>query len=325
MAVATVAIHHLWDLSGIERLVGGDIYNVWEEGKRLAEGVNPYARIIGKSLRDNDDYPTYLPLSYFFVALLQRLGIKDFPDFIGVWQTINLACHLGIGLLTFHVYNRERKPISGLIACSVLLLGRWSAYIIEVQHLEFSAILAILAAGHQLNRRPTVSALLFGLSLCIKQVGIIVLPCFLMGLQAQRPPRAASRTISRWQYTLLALALPLVISLPFLFDHATGFLLNIAFTATRDSSDHGLATGSRMILLSVDATRILMVGLMVMNWIAQAREHVNFWFASTLTLLIFLQFNPVIFAQYSIWLASFLLVSLAFLPPTTPGASSGPS
>ena len=151
LIIATIFIHHLWGLRGAERLSSKDIYYVWEEGKTIADGINPYARIIGKSLRDNNKYPTYLPLSYYFVAILDWFGIQTFVDFIRAWRPFNVFCHLGIGILTFSIYNQQRKPISGLIACSILLLGRWSAYIVNVQHLEFAAILPILLAGQQLN------------------------------------------------------------------------------------------------------------------------------------------------------------------------------
>ena len=318
LIVATILIHHLWGLRGAERLSSKDIFYVWEEGKKIADGVNPYARIIGKSLRDNNKYPTYLPLSYYFAAILDRLGIKSFVDFINIWRPLNVICHLGIGILTFSIYNQQRKPISGIIACSILLLGRWSAYIINVQHLEFAAILPILLAGQQLNRRPNWSALMFGLSLCIKHVGIILLPSFLLGLTANSS--LGKHTWNKKQiltYSAVALGIPLLISLPFLLDQPSGFLLNVLFSTTRDFGDHGKATGTRMILTGVDGTRLIMIGLIIMNWVAQAKEKINFWFASTITLLIFLQFNAVIFAQYYIWLAAFLLISCAFLTPVT--------
>ena len=72
-----------------------------------------------------------------------------------------------------------------------------------------------------------------------------------------------------------------------------------------------------MILAGVDGTRLIMIVLITMNWAAQAKEKINFWLASTISLLIFLQFNAVIFAQYYIWLAAFLLISCAFLTTTT--------
>ena len=318
LIVATILVHHLWGLRGAERLTNKDIFYVWEEGKKIADGINPYARIIGKSLRDNNKYPTYLPLSYYFVTALDYLGVKSFINFIGVWRPLNVACHLGIGILTFSIYNQQRKPISGIIACSILLLGRWSAYIINVQHLEFAAILPILLAAQQLNRRPNFSALVFGLSLSIKHIGIILLPSFLLGLKAgssSENSRLNKKLILK--YAAIALIIPLVISLPFLWNQPSGFLLNILFSTTRDFGDHGNATGTRMILTGVDGTRMIMIILIITNWFAQAKEKINFWFSSTITLLIFVQFNAVIFAQYYIWLTAFLLISFAFLTPTT--------
>lgn len=322
IGIATFAIHQLWELKGSERLIGSDIYNVWNEGRKLFEGTNPYTRIIGRSLRDNDNFPTYLPLTYLFSASLQHFEIKEFPDFLSLWRRINLISHLGLGLLTLHIYSQQRKPLLGLIACSILLLGRWSAYIIDVQHLEFPAILAIVAAGHQLNRRPTLSALLFGVSLSIKHIAIILLPCFLIRLLAES---SGLNTRAQWmrvlRYVLIAFALPAVLSLPFLFNSPDGFLLSMLFSVSRGTSSHGIATGTEMILLSVDQTRLLMGTLFVMGWIVQAKQRLNIWFASTLTLLVFLQFSPVVFAQYYIWITAFLLIGFATLTP--PGRPPG--
>lgn len=324
IAVAAIAIHHLWELKGFERLIDSDIHNVWKEGKKLFEGTNPYTRIIGRSMRDNDNFPTYLPLTYLFSAALQHFEIREFPDFLTIWRRINLASHLGLGLLTFYIYNRQRKPLAGLIACSILLLGRWSAYIIDVQHLEFPAILAIVAAGYQLNRRPTLSALLFSLSLCIKHISIILLPCFLLGLVTEAAGlHARAKWMQILRYCLVAFALPAAMSLPFLHNSPDGFVLSMLFSASRGTSSHGIATGTEMILLSVDQTRLLMLGLFVMGWIVQVKQRMNLWFASTLTLLIFLQFSPVVFAQYYIWITAFLLIGFADLTP--PGRPDAPA
>ena len=319
LVIATLAVHLLWGLKGADRLNNQDIYYIWEEGKKLSSGINPYARIIGQSIRENDKYPAYLPLSYYAVAMIDRLGIKRFDHFIYGWRLINIFFHLLTGLLIFNVYKHQHKILSGFIACSIFLLGRWSAYIINVQHLEFAAILPILIAGQQLNRRHRLSALMFGLSLSIKHVGIILLPNYLLELKAcsssKNNTSGKKRIIT---YTAVAMIVPLIISIPFLLNQPSGFLLNILFSTTRDFGDHGKATGIRMILTGADGTRLIMVGLIIMNWIAQAKEKINFWFASTFTLLIFLQFNAVIFAQYYIWLTCFLLISCAFLIPTKP-------
>ena len=207
-----------------------------------------------------------------------------------------------------------------------MFLGCKRAYIVNVQHLEFAAILPILLAGQQLNHRPKFSALMFGLSLCVKHIGIILLPSFLLGLQSERV--SSDKRFKGKQlitYSAVALAIPLIISIPFLLDQPSGFLLNVLFSTTRDFGDHGRATGTRMLLTGADGTRLLMIALITMNWIAQAKEKINFWFASTITLLIFLQFNAVIFAQYYIWFASFLLISCAFLSPKAVEQPTSPS
>ena len=318
LIITTAMVHYTWGLKNPDRLANEDIYYVWEEGKKIANYINPYARIIGNSLRENSKYPTYLPLSYYFTGILNLIGVSRFVDFISIWKPINLFFHLCIGAVTFSIYYQQRKPISGIVACSILLLGRWSAYITKVQHLEFAAILPILLAGQQLNRKPKLSALMFGLSLSIKHVGIILLPNFLIGLKTASTSENDNSNRKRiLAYSVVALIIPLIISIPFLLDQPSGFLLNILFSTTRDFGDHGKATGTRMILAGVDGTRLIMIVLFTMNWAAQAKEKINFWFASTISLLIFLQFNAVIFAQYYIWLATFLLISCAFLTPTT--------
>ena len=316
LVTSTIIVHHAWWLKGTERLTSEDIYHVWEEGKKITKYLNPYTRIIGNSLRENSKYPTYLPLSYYFASTLNNLGAQRFIDFMNIWKPINLFFHLCMGVVTFNIYYQQRKPISGIIACSILLLGRWSAYIVNVQHLEFAAIFPILLAGQQLNRRPKLSALMFGLSLSFKHVGIVLLPSFLLGLKANSS--SDKRISSRKRiltYSAVALIIPVIISIPFLLDQPSGFLLNMIFSTTREFGDHGKATGTRMILTGVDGTRLIMLALIIMNWLAQAREKINFWVASTLTLLIFLQFNAVVFAQYYIWLATFLLISCAYLTP----------
>ena len=316
LVTSTIIVHHAWWLKGTERLTSEDIYHVWEEGKKITKYLNPYTRIIGNSLRENSKYPTYLPLSYYFASTLNNLGAQRFIDFMNIWKPINLFFHLCMGVVTFSIYYQQRKPISGIIACSILLLGRWSAYIVNVQHLEFAAIFPILLAGQQLNRRPKLSALMFGLSLSVKHVGIVLLPSFLLGLKANSSSDNSISSRKRiLTYSAVALIIPVIISIPFLLDQQSGFLLNMIFSTTREFGDHGKATGTRMILTGVDGTRLIMLALIIMNWLAQAREKINFWVASTLTLLIFLQFNAVVFAQYYIWLATFLLISCAYLTP----------
>lgn len=312
--LAAAATHWLWSVAGPDALVGGDLYNVWEEGQRVAQGHSPYARIVGQSLRENQNYPTYLPLSYLLVAFLDRFGFESFPQFLPVWRLITLACHLALGLLILVVYRRNNRPVAGLVALTLVLLGRWSEYIIEVQQLDFAAILPLLLAGLLLRRRPVVSALLFGLSLSLKHLGILLLPCFLVELarlSASAAPTARHPMGSLLRYSLLALGLPALLSMPFLLQAADGFLLSMVFSLSREAADHGVATGSPLLLASADGSRVLLLALLVLSLLAQAKERLGFWVANTAIMLLFLQFSPVVFGQYFIWALSVGLIAVA--------------
>jgi len=310
LVAATVITHALWAQQGSERLLKEDIYYVWKEGQQIIQGVNPYQRIVGGSLRENHKYPTYLPLSYLFTAATQWLGAKHFEQFIQIWRPINLASHLLLAWLVVKVYLKKRMVAMGCIAGGILLMGRWSAYIVNVQHLEFTSICALISAALLIGRKPNLSALLLGLSLSIKHLGVILVPAFLIELMAQIPAaERPGRVILR--YGLLMLLLPAVTSIPFLITSPDGFLLNMLFSFSRSAASNGQGAGSNVLLLGVDGARIFLVALLGLNFVALAKKSITFWTSCTFGLLIFLQFNPVVFEQYFIWLLSVGLIAAA--------------
>jgi hypothetical protein len=125
------------------------------------------------------------------------------------------------------------------------------------------------------------------------------------------------------KYSLIALAIPALLSLPFVLLSGEGFALNMLFSLSRQASDHGAATGSRLLFVTEEGSRLLMVGLLLFNLLAQYKERIDVWTASTLALLIFVQFNPVVFGQYFIWLMSLGLIAAALsrITPNRPDDS----
>lgn len=125
------------------------------------------------------------------------------------------------------------------------------------------------------------------------------------------------------KYSLIALAIPALLSLPFVLLSGEGFALNMLFSLSRQASDHGAATGSRLLFVTEEGSRLLMVGLLLFNLLAQYKERIDVWIASTLALLIFVQFNPVVFGQYFIWLMSLGLIAAALsrITPNRPDDS----
>lgn len=77
LLVAGVWIHvNLWRVE--EKPQYDDIYSVFREGRRLLEGKNPYARILGRDLSENANFAAYLPVSYLLSLISQMAGLDFF-------------------------------------------------------------------------------------------------------------------------------------------------------------------------------------------------------------------------------------------------------
>lgn len=61
--------------------------------------------------------------------------------------------------MVFAAHLRERQVAIGFVATSSVTPGRCSAYVIDVRHLEFTAISPLIAAGMLINGRSVLSAL----------------------------------------------------------------------------------------------------------------------------------------------------------------------
>lgn len=310
LLAATVALHGIFWARGSQILVGHDLYDIWTEGQRIASGINPYGRIVGQDLLHNENYPTYLPLAYLFAALLQFLGLKEFGQFLWLWRPLTLLCHLGIGLLVFLAFSVQRRFLAGLAASATVLFGRWSTFVIQVHHLEFAATLPMLLSLQLIHRRPRLSGLLLGLSLAIKQLAILILPLQLILLAGAAPNRSEGCVVVR-RYVLAAGAIPLLISLPFVWNSPLGFLQSMAFSGTRLAQGNEAAGVAPMALLGLTGVRITMVVLMGFVLASAWRERLSRWSAAALLTLIFVQFNPVLFTQYYEWFLGLVLLSFA--------------
>ena len=112
------------------------------------------------------------------------------------------------------------------------------------------------------------------------------------------------------RYSLLALGLPALLSMPFLQQAADGFLLSMVLSLSREASDFGAATGSPLLLASAEGSRVLLLALLLLTLLSQAKEQLVFWTASAMLLLLFVQFSPVVFGQYFIWVLSVGLIAV---------------
>ncbi|MBX2865177.1 MAG: hypothetical protein KTR27_16620 [Leptolyngbyaceae cyanobacterium MAG.088] len=314
LASAGFFIHyHFWQTPA-EELQGHDMYYIWLEGKRILAGENPYARVLASNLRENDKYATYFPVAYIFSALVQKLGLLTYRDWLYVWRPISFICHMGIVGLTLQYFQKRGLFILGIAASTLLLLGRWSIYIVRVHHLEFAAIFFLVFSLVLLKEKTRLALLLFSISLGIKQIAIFLLPLYLIYLWQTRDKYAKNLVIG----TLIILSVPLVTSLPFIIWNADGFFKSVLFSATRLGDTHISGAPSIDVILFVDypwlvglKAKSFMLLLMGLAYLSFLKERVGIFTASTIAMMAFLYFNSVLFLQYFVW--PLCLIPFAFI------------
>jgi hypothetical protein len=316
LAVLALVIHsQFWQLS-VDELKQEDIYFIWLEGKRIALGENPYARILDGNLRINDKYPTYFPVTYFAIALFHKLGFTEFKDWLIVWRPLTWLFHVGLVFVIFRAFQRRGAWLLGAVAVGILVFGRWSLYIVRVHHIEFAAIFFLIYSLVILRKQTRLSLFMYSLSLGIKHIAVFLLPLYLIyvWIETNRGDRLKKVGLG----LLLILSVPLLTSLPFIILNADSFFKSIVFSATRQGAIHiGGAPSIDLLVAEVFPwfvglkAKSMMLLLMGLTYLSFWRERVHIFIASTVTMMIFLYFNSVLFLQYFIWPLSLLLLAFS--------------
>lgn len=323
LMVAGLLMHISFWFTPASDLMGQDIYYIWLEGKRIIVGENPYTRVLASDMRANDKYATYFPLAYLVSAWLQKLGFREFLDWLYLWRPLSFLFHLGIVALVLRFFYARGLWLFGFAAAAILLLGRWSIYITRVHHLEFAAIFFLLFSLLLLKNRTRWSLLSFSLSLGIKQIAIFLLPLYLIYLWKTA---AKTKRINELGVGLLIiLSIPVLTSLPFLAWDAEGFVKSILFSATRAGSSHIEGAPSLDMMFSQNLpwlvglkAKLPMLLLMGLIYLSFLTEKVSILACSALVLMVFLYFNSVLFLQYFLWPLSLTLLALVELTPSVP-------
>lgn len=316
IAVLALVIHsQFWQFS-VDELKQEDIYFIWSEGKRIALGENPYGRILNSDLRINDKYPTYFPVTYLAIALFHKLGFTEFQDWLIIWRPLSWLFHVGLVVLIFRAFQRRGVWLLGAVSVGILVFGRWSLYIVRVHHVEFAAIFFLIYSLVILKKRTQLSLFMYSLSLGIKHIAVFLLPLYLIYLwiEANRGDRFRKVGLG----ILLILSVPVLTSLPFIVLNAESFFKSIAFSATRYGAVHvGGAPSIDLFIAKIFPwfvgfkAKLIMLSLMGLTYLSFWREKIHVFIASTITMMIFLYFNSVLFLQYFIWPLSLLLLAFS--------------
>jgi uncharacterized membrane protein len=287
-----------------------DMYYIWLDGSRLAAGENPYAGILTGNMRENRKYPTYLPLFYILVAGTHGLGVTEYETWLWLWRPLVIASQVGIAVLLFVVCRRAGHPVLGVFAALFWSLNRWTLYVVKVNHVDFLPILCLLGSMVLFETRRRASLLLFGLSLALKQIAVLVTPLYLIWTwrRASDPGARLRETAGAAGWIVLV---PGLLSAPFLVWNAEAFVRSILFSATRDANAHVRALSFDVLLgLTGLAARLPMLLLVALVLVAAARGEIGRYLAVVLVFATFLDFNTVFFLQYMTWIVPFLVLAV---------------
>src|SRR5262249_12466850 len=148
--------------------------------QRLAGGSNPYARVLGGDMRHNESYATYFPAYYLFSAGLYRLGITDYASFLRIWRPICEASYVPSAILLLPAFARERAVALGVFASAFWFFNRWTVAVVNIAHLDTTALLLLLLSLFVYDKRRRTSWLFLGASLAVKQMALFIVPLYLI-------------------------------------------------------------------------------------------------------------------------------------------------
>jgi len=306
MALALIPLAYIYSAAAQQDTVGQDVYYVWIEGKRILNGENPYERVLQGDMINNDKYATYLPAYYLLSALTQAAGLRDYPDWITLWQLVFNTFHYAIGILIFIIFRRNKMEFVGLFGASFWWFGRWSLLVVDMAHVDFVPLFCLILAVYFFDQRRNLSLILFGTSLALKQIGILMMPLFLIWVWHRE------RSFKDVVLALLMISsVPLLLAAPFLIWSLEGFVKSVLFSATRraESQLGVLSIDTRLGLAGV-AARLPMFLLLIAVYIGAGYSRIRKFTSGLLTMAVFVSFNPVLFLQYFVWSAPFVPLTI---------------
>jgi hypothetical protein len=288
-----------------------DIYQIFTEGDRLQHGENPYARALDQKgdLQWNRKNATYLPIFYILTWLTQEAGLEDYQQYLNFWRVFFLIFNLAIAYLLFYIpYHRHKTLLLGCFAALLWLFNRWTIHMTMIYHIDFIAIFFFIWSLALYPKHRIPSFLAFGFSLGVKQIAIFMIPIYLIWAWQSNLKRSIKQFVSD---ALIIGSIPLMVSVPFMIWNAEGFITSIMISATRKAESHfGVPSIDILLGLSGIPAKIPMLGLMIVTFILVWKGKINHFVAALFIMVVFVEFNSVLFRQYMTWVVPLIPLSI---------------
>ncbi len=297
-----------------------DIFFIWSAGHAIAHGENPYSKIQSPDVLINKKYSTYLPGFYLIVSAYVALGHETFEEWLSFWRLSSFAIHFAIGVFLFFVLLPRGGVWLALFGSQFWLLSRWTVQIMNSGQIDAVAIAILLVSIWILPRCKRTALILFGASLSIKQIGIFMLPVYLL-LESDLHKPFMWNLGQGVKNLLYMAAFPLLTCLPFIIWDARGMVWSILFSATRFPV--GLKFPSIDALLGYVGlvAKIPMILMMAFVYFLVLQRRIGRFTAALVLFLTFISFNSVLYTQYLPWFCAFLGLAIAEAKPTPALAS----
>ncbi|MDF5732155.1 MAG: hypothetical protein PUP92_30165, partial [Rhizonema sp. PD38] len=194
------------------------------------------------------------------------------------------------------------------------LFNRWNFYVTLVADIDFIPIFFLILSLVVFRKQERLSLVLFSISLAIKQIGVFLVPLYLIWIWQSARKEAIKNVVIA---AFIIISIPLLTSLPFIFWSAESLVKSVLFSATRYPESDFSA-------LSIDAyitpllpqcvgikAKIPMLVLMTLVYFISWQRRIAMQMASLLVMIVFVDFNSVLFNQYMCWVVPLIPLAIA--------------
>ncbi len=291
--VLSLALQAVFALTPIRKMRKQDCFWMLFEVDRLMEGQNPYTRILHDTM-ERGHYPTHLPLMYLAAALPRLLfKVVRFAPWLYILRFVNLLATLAMAHLLLRLGTRTAGPAWGVGAAVVWLANFFTFYVQKVAQVDLIVVWVVALSVISRERRRSLSWFLLGVSLAIKHFAVFLVPLY---LAEEKSLRDAVKGV------LWCAAVPLAVSIPFLFWDAPGLIASVGYSGTRGGNNwftYFLANEGFL-------GRFELLKALGLVYLFAWRGRWPLAGAATLLYAFFYLLNPVIYQQYFVYGIFFL-------------------